>query len=409
MTGEDERRPDGNAEPPGAGWRRADRGRWGATGGVPPWVASGGGWWDGSPRRSRGPWGARRRGGFRRFGCLFALVGLGLAALVVSGASVVLHLLGRLLAYLTGTPTGPLELDPAAAVSVVLFVVAIGALAVAARRLGGFTRTLDDLADAADRVEGGDYGVRVAPPLRGPRGLRNLVTGFNTMTARLEADERQRRSLLADVSHELRTPLSVVQGTLEAILDGVYPADAAHLQPLVDETLVLARLVEDLRTLALAEAGTLALHREPTDIGLLLGDVAAAFGSTAAEAGVTVTATAPDLPMLDVDPVRIRQVLDNVVANAVRHSPAGGTVAIEARRQPNGEVAVEVRDEGAGIPPDLRDHVFDRFVKSPDSRGSGLGLAIARGIVEAHGGRIEATSGSSGGTTLRFHLPRSKG
>ncbi|HEU4673156.1 MAG TPA: HAMP domain-containing sensor histidine kinase [Candidatus Limnocylindrales bacterium] len=410
MTTSDDDAPEGGARP-----RRADRGAWSPGSGPPPWVVA---------RRRRwasggngGPWPPHGRGGFRRFGCLFVLVGLGFAVLFVSGATVVLRLLGHILGRLAGAPgapTAPLEIDAATTLAVVVFVVAIVALAGTTRRLGGFARTLDDLADAADRVEAGDFGARVAPPVRGPRGLRDLVTGFNAMAARLEADEAQRRSLLADVSHELRTPLSVVQGTLEAILDGVYPADAAHLEPLVDETRVLTRLVDDLRTLALADAGTLELHREPTDLGLLLTEVATAFASTAAERNVTVTATAPDLPLLDIDPVRIRQVLDNVVANAVRHSPAGGTVAIDAHREPGGEVTVEIRDEGPGIPAELHDHVFDRFVKGVESRGSGLGLAIARGLVEAHGGWIEARSGPSGskpaaGTTIRFRLPGSNG
>ncbi len=149
------------------------------------------------------------------------------------------------------------------------------------------------------------------------------------MAARLETDERQRRTLLAEISHELRTPLAVVQGNLEAIIDGVYPPDPAHLAVVLDETRVLARLIDDLRTLALSEAGTLALHREPTDPELLVVDVVRSFEAAAAAAGVELTAAIEgDLPLLDIDPVRIREVLANLVANALRHTPAGGRVTV---------------------------------------------------------------------------------
>ena len=191
--------------------------------------------------------------------------------------------------------------------------------------------TLDELVAAARRVEGGDYGVRVEVPRRGPRPLRELVHGFNTMVERLEADERQRRSLLADVSHELRTPLSVVQGHLEAIADGVYPADEAHLATILDETRVMARLVDDLRTVALSETGSLPLHREPTDLGVVIGEVVASFGGAAASAGVELLADVDErVPLLDIDPVRIREVIANLVANALRYTPAAGSIRITA-------------------------------------------------------------------------------
>jgi signal transduction histidine kinase len=234
------------------------------------------------------------------------------------------------------------------------------------------------------------------------------------MAARLELDEEQRRTLIADVTHELRTPLAVVQGNVEAILDGVHPPDAEHLGAILDETRVLARLVDDLRTLALSESGSLSLHREPTDLGILVADVLTSFEATARAAGLEIAASVDDdVPMMDVDPVRMREVLTNLVTNAIRHTPAGGRVEVEARlvatesagdSQP-GSVRIEVRDTGVGIDPALLSTVFDRFVRSSTSGGSGLGLAIARGLVELHGGGIAATNRATGGTVLTIDLP----
>jgi two-component system sensor histidine kinase BaeS len=282
--------------------------------------------------------------------------------------------------------------------------IAIGVLA--SRSARRTARGLDDLVDAVAQVETGDYSVRVPEP-RGPRPLLALVRGFNTMATRLEADERERRSLLADVSHELRTPLAIIQGNLEAIADGVHPADEAHLVAILDESRVLDRLIDDLRTVALAEGGTLPLHREPTDVAIVLADVASAAQAGAADAGVSVALDAPDnLPLLDADPVRLREIVTNLVANGIRYTPRGGSVTIAAELEPGGgAVRVSVRDTGAGIAPEVLPHVFERFWKSPDSRGSGLGLAIARALVEAHGGRIEATSTPGTGTTVAFTLP----
>jgi signal transduction histidine kinase len=236
-----------------------------------------------------------------------------------------------------------------------------------------------------------------------------LTDGFDTMISRLEADETQRRTLLADISHELRTPLTVVQGNLEAILDDVYPPDAAHLGLILDETRVLGRLIDDLRTLALSEAGTLALHPEPTDPDVLVGEVVRSFEPAAAAAGVELTAQiAGDLPILEIDPVRIREVLGNLVANALRHTPSGGRVTVAGGVEGRW-VRLEVRDTGRGIDPALLPHVFDRFVKGDDSRGSGLGLAIARQLVAAHGGEIAAQSTPGQGTTIRVGLPLTGG
>ena len=374
-----------------------DRGPWGRG----PWR---GGPWGGGVG-GRGPWrrGRAGRGYFvGRFGCLLAgltllgSVGVLLLWLVVSAIGLVAP----------GFAAGPLG-QLAGIAGLIVLVVGVIVLLTIGRWLRWTGGILDELVDATGRVESGNYAVRVADRARGPRPLRALVRGFNTMVERLDADERQRRTLLADVSHELRTPIAVIQGNLEAIADGVHEADPEHLAALLEETRVLGRLVDDLRTVTLSEAGTLPLHREPTDPDVLASDVIASFGAAADEAGVDLALdAAADVPLLDVDPVRIREVLANLVANALRHTPPGGRVHLRMTvDDAAGRVLVEVADSGTGIDPDVLPHVFERFVKAPGSRGSGLGLAIARNLVVAHGGEIEADSRRGGGTTIRFWLP----
>jgi two-component system sensor histidine kinase BaeS len=341
------------------------------------------------PHQGPHPWGRsqatwRRRQGF---GCLFGILFLIIVTSIVAA-------LASLLSFL-----GPIQM-------VIAAVVVIAILAALLRGLVGAGRDLDRMLGATRRVEVGDYRVRVGKTRSDMRPIQELARGFDTMAARLEADEEQRRTLLADVSHELRTPLAVITGNLEAILDGVYPPDEAHLTPILEETRVLERLIDDLRTLTLSEAGTLALHPEPTDPDVLVGDVVRSFTPAAAQAGVRLIAEVPDdLPILDIDPVRIREVLSNLVANALRHTPGGGSVTLGASVTTD-EVVLTVTDTGPGIDPDLRPYVFDRFVKGDTSRGSGLGLAIARGLVEAHAGTISVDAPAGGGTTFRVSLPR---
>jgi len=287
-------------------------------------------------------------------------------------------------------------------VPLAILAVVIVAFAVA-RGIRRLVIPLGDLIDAAQSVEAGDYGARVRP--RGPRELRALARAFNAMSERLETSEEQRRRLLADVTHELRTPLTIMQGNLEALLDGLYPADAQHLEPILDETRVISRLVDDLRTLSLAEAGALTLHREPTDPAQLVTDAVASFRSQADAAGVDLlTAIDGALPQLDVDPVRMREVLSNLLSNALRYTPRGGNVRVGASTF-DGHVRVSVHDTGPGIAAEALPHVFDRFYKSEESRGAGLGLAIAKSLVVAHGGEIEAISPAGQGTDMRFTLP----
>ena len=255
----------------------------------------------------------------------------------------------------------------------------------------------------------GDYTTRV--PEHGPPPMRALARAFNTMTERLQNHDRLRRDLMADVAHELRTPLTVIQGKLEGLLDGVYPPDERQLGVLVEETHVLSRLIEDLRTVALSEGGALKLLKESADVDALARDVVHAFEGEAREQGVTLRMAAPEhLPPIAVDPVRVREVLSNLLANALRHTPSGGTVDVRvyaSRSNGRGEaVTVDVHDTGSGMSADEIARAFDRFHKGPGSRGSGLGLTIARGLVTAHGGEIRASSAPGAGTTMSVTLPR---
>lgn len=373
--------PEGEPWPPPMA--PGDWGRRGGWGGPP--------WW--------GPGGRGGRGGLRRgFGCLI----VAMATLIVSVGVLVLWLLAGLLGF---SIAGPLE-HLARPAGLVVLVVGFVALIQGLRIARGVGRPLTDLVDAAGRVEAGDYSARVgeAPGARGE--LRSLARAFNSMAARLEAEDADRRRLLADVSHELRTPLAVIQGNLEALLDGVYPPDEAHLRPIIDETRVLERLIDDLRTLSLADSGALPLHREPTDPAVLLEDMATAHRATASAAGIELRVDAhAGLPSLDLDPLRMKQVLTNLVENAIRAMPNGGSILLAAHVDRD-SLVIEVTDDGPGIAPALRSTLFDRFTKSAGSRGSGLGLAIARAIVTAHGGSIDASSGPEGkGTTLRITLP----
>jgi signal transduction histidine kinase len=225
------------------------------------------------------------------------------------------------------------------------------------------------------------------------------------MSERLQLNDDQRRRLLADISHELRTPLTVLQGNLEGMLDGIYQPDAARLESLVEETRVMSRLIDDLRTLADADSGTLKLQREPTDLGLLINEVLASFRGQAQSGGVSLSVeAAPDLPLIEIDPARIREVLTNLIANALRYTTNGGSIRVPCEAKDKG-IAVTVSDTGHGIASSDLPHIFERYTKSGDSRGSGLGLAIAKDLVEAHGGTIIAQSELDRGTTITFTLP----
>jgi two-component system sensor histidine kinase BaeS len=274
----------------------------------------------------------------------------------------------------------------------------------AGRGMRRFTRPMDDLIDAAGRIERGDYSATI--PESGPRELRSVSRAFNSMSARLKSSDEQRRSFLADVVHELRTPLSVIRGQAEGIADGVYAADAEHIAPIVEATRSLELLVEDLRALALTDTGSLALNREPIDPAELVDETVASFAAQADEAGVKLTASAPaGLPVVDVDPTRMRSAIGNVITNALRHTPPAGSVSVSAAVAGADRVVISVVDTGEGIAPELLPHVFERFVRGAGSKGSGLGLAIAHDITVAHGGTIDVESAVGAGTTFRISLP----
>jgi len=282
--------------------------------------------------------------------------------------------------------------------------------------LGGiaFRRMSSPVADvmaAADAVAEGDMSVRVREDIPGEFG--RLARSFNRMTAELERSEQQRRNLTADVAHELRTPLHIIQGNLEGILDGVYQPTPEQITATLEETRLLARLVSDLQTLSLAEAGQLPLHRVPVSAADLLSDVATSFSGQAAEAGVDlqIETTGDEAALTsDADPDRLDQLLSNLVANALRYTPAGGKVTLRAAPLEGG-VRLTVADTGAGILEEDLPYIFDRFWRGDRSRtrkegtGSGLGLAIARQLVQAHGGTIRADSQPGNGTTFVIELP----
>ena len=364
----------------------------------PPWGRGAGGrppWW---PEGATGPWGAdpdwRRHGRrlARRIGCF---VGVALL-LLLSGIFGVIWLLLSAFGAVNSAPFGT-------AVAVTALVLGGLVVAVALLVLRRLAAPVGALIEGAHRIEAGDLSARV--PVRGPSDLRSLARAMNEMSGRLEADETQRRSVLADIAHELRTPLSIIRGQAEAITDGIYPADAEHMAPIVSATESLEMLVNDLGTLTLAESGALRLQREPIDVAVLVNETLQAFGAEARGAGVQLKEQVNvDIPALDADPGRMRGVLGNLVRNALAHTSAGGTVRVEGVAA-DGWILLTVRDDGAGIPSDLLPRVFDRFVKAPSSTGSGLGLAIVRDVVEAHGGSVTATSTEAGGTAVTLRLP----
>ncbi len=299
-----------------------------------------------------------------------------------------------------------------AAVQRALLLAALAAVALAlfvglwmSRRL---TSPLRRLTGAAGAISTGDLSQRVEAV--GEDELAELGRTFNGMAANLEDAEALRRHVMADVAHELRTPLTVIQGNLQAMLDGIYPLDQAQIAGLYDETRLLTRLVDDLRDLALAEAGQLRMDAQPLDVREVAQVAAANFGPPAESAGIQLKleqAAREAIVLGDRD--RLGQIVRNLVSNALRHTPAGGSVTIRVE-QAEGEARLIVEDTGSGIAPEDLPYVFDRFYRADKSRsrrggGAGLGLAIACQLALAHGGNLTVESAPGHGATFTLTLP----
>ena len=269
-------------------------------------------------------------------------------------------------------------------------------------------RPIADLTSAARVIARG--GTPPPVPARGRDEVAELARAFNRMAERLAADEEQRRRLFAGVAHELRTPLSVIQGTLEGLLDRVIEPTPERIATLDSQTLLLARLITDLRDLSLAQAGQLRLNLQPIDAGPVVRETLEAVAPLADERGVALRSDVPGrLPRIDADPDRLRQIVQNLVENAVRYTPAGGEVRV-AMRPDDAGLQLEVSDTGAGIAAADLPHIFRHFYRADQSRartsgGMGLGLAIVKSLVEAHGGRVTVNSVVGSGSTFTVTFP----
>ena len=271
-----------------------------------------------------------------------------------------------------------------------------------------YMKPLRELTDATQSLSQGRWGEQV--PVRTRDELSTLTIAFNELSATVAKQMELRRQMTADIAHDLRTPLTVLIGYLEAIRDGDLEATPERIDTMHQEAKRLGRLIEDLRMLSLADAGELALQRKPTRIPELLQSVVDRFAHQATERAINLTLRCDDaIRPMNIDPDRIDQVLGNLVSNALRYTPGGGTIAITAEESGN-DVLIRVSDTGAGIAPDVLPRIFERFYRADESRNrengeSGLGLAIARSFVEAHGGKIDVSSTVGAGTTFTIRLP----
>jgi signal transduction histidine kinase len=287
-----------------------------------------------------------------------------------------------------------------------LLAIAIGAalMGLLASRITG---PVEALTSAVRKMEGGDLSPRVA--VHGNDEVATLARAFNGMAGALGRAQALRRQLTADVAHELRTPLANLRGQIEALQDGLLAPDAAALASLHEEVAILARLVDDLQQLADAESGALRLEAIAVPVRAALENTAAGFQLDAAARTVTIDVDADAALTARVDPVRLGQILRNLVANALTHTPAGGRIRLTASRE-GATVAFAVEDTGTGIAPEHLPHVFERFYRADPSRtratgGAGLGLAVVRQLVIAHGGTVAAASEPGRGTRMTFTLP----
>jgi signal transduction histidine kinase len=289
-----------------------------------------------------------------------------------------------------------------------VIIAAIVAILVGTWLFRQITRPLEELRSAAQTLADGDLSVRI--PVSSPDEVGKLAVAFNDMAAEVERHEALRRQMVADVAHELRTPLSVMRGNIEAMMDGLLQPSQGELSEVHHEVLRLARMVEDLRTLSLADAGKLHLAMEPLDAGELVRTAVRRMTPLAKAQDVAIQAKAPDRPVpIRGDEDRLQQALMNLIDNGMRHAPAGGSVEVETG-QANGKAFLAVTDDGPGIPADELPNLFDRFWRGDKSRsrgggGSGLGLAIVHQIVTLHVGEVSVESPPAGGSRFIITLP----
>src|SRR5260221_387282 len=273
-----------------------------------------------------------------------------------------------------------------------------------------FGKPLEQLFKVINTIEAGDLSVRV--PENNSDMFSDLFKRFNKMVGELERAEQQRRNLTADIAHELRTPLHIIQGNLEGIVDGVYKPTAEHINNTLDEPRLLARLVNDLQTLSLAETGQLPLHPTRFLLAELIQDLTSSFASQAASQSIDLQAniSSPN-QSIAADYDRLNQILSNLISNALRHTPQGGTIFIETGlgSSPERSVRITLKDSGSGIASEDLPFIFDRFWRGDKSRSerthSGLGLAITKQLILAHGGALEAQSVVGEGTNFIIELP----
>jgi two-component system sensor histidine kinase BaeS len=267
---------------------------------------------------------------------------------------------------------------------------------------------LSKVTAAARRIARGDLNQKV--DVHGPAELTELGESFNIMAGNLKHDRALRQNMVADIAHELRTPLSILQANIEAMQDGVLETNTENLTSLHQETLLLSRLIEDLRTLSLAESGQLKYHFNTLDLNKLASRLIEAMQTQYGSKNIHLTLDSPEeLPLIQADPDRLEQVVRNLLNNAFHYTPEGGNVTVKLVSDNDG-ITASVKDNGAGIPPESLPHIFERFYRVDQSRnrrtgGSGLGLAIVKQLVEAHGGRVWVTSQVGQGSTFYFRLP----
>ena len=345
---------------------------------------------------------------FARFAFLFGL----LALFVLGGISIFGFLISNIFNLQTSTSSTVWFLGIIFLVINIFIVVRLSKKA-----FKSVTNPLSEVMSAAEAVSNGDFSVRVSADGKGE--FNDLAVAFNKMVKELARTEELRRNLTADVAHELRTPIQIIQGNLEGILDDIYEPDDETINTILEETHLLTRLVEDLRTLSVAEAGQLSLNLEEIDPVELINDIVTSFSGLAETNNITLKseidpamATLTNSKLVgDID--RLNQVLGNIVANALRHTPANGEVIVGLSSAPD-FYQMSIVDNGEGIPEDDLPFVFDRFWKGDRSRshlngtGSGLGLAIAKQLVEAHGGDINVNSKQGQGTEFIIRLPGKK-